>query len=131
LPERDGIYIGLLLTEMLVKGGVPLSERVNALYEEFGMHVCYRDDMHTEEWRKQAMMARCRAGEIEAVCGVAVADRDMRDGVKHLLEDGSWVMVRPSGTEPVLRIYSEAADGERAQALVEELVAMVHSLEKG
>lgn len=131
LPERDGIYIGLLLTEMLVKGGVPLSERVNALYEEFGMHVCYRDDMHTEEWRKQAMMARCRAGEIGEVCGVAVADRDMRDGVKHLLEDGSWVMVRPSGTEPVLRIYSEAADGERAQALVEELVAMVHSLEKG
>lgn len=131
LPERDGIYIGLLLTEMLVKGGVPLSERVNALYEEFGMHVCYRDDMHTEEWRKQAMMARCRAGEIGEVCGVAVADRDMRDGVKHLLEDGSWVMVRPSGTEPVLRIYSEAADAGRAQALVEELVAMVHSLEKG
>jgi phosphomannomutase len=62
---------------------------------------------------------------------VAVADRDMRDGVKHLLEDGSWVMVRPSGTEPVLRIYSEAADAGRAQALVEELVAMVHSLEKG
>ena len=131
LPERDGIYIGLLLTEMLVKGGVPLSERVNALYEEFGMHVCYRDDMHTEEWRKQAMMARCRAGEIGEVCGVAVADPDMRDGVKHLLEDGSWVMVRPSGTEPVLRIYSEAADAGRAQALVEELVAMVHSLEKG
>ena len=137
LPERDGIYIGLLLAEMLAEyqkemgADRSLSDLVQGLYDEFGMHVCYRDDMHTEEWRKMAMMERCRAGGIMEVCGVRVADRDMRDGVKHLLENGSWVMVRPSGTEPVLRIYSEAPDAEGAKRLVEEVVAMVNGLERG
>jgi phosphomannomutase len=49
----------------------------------------------------------------------------MLDGVKHLMEDGSWLLVRPSGTEPVLRIYSESGTHEKAQALVKETVAMV------
>jgi len=118
LPERDGIFIGLLIAEMMVKFGKTLSELVQELFDEFGPHHYYRNDILTEERKKQAMTAYCRGKHLAEIAGLKVVDWDFSDGVKHTLEDGSWLLVRQSGTEPVLRIYSEAPSGKQAEKLV-------------
>ena len=129
MPERDGIYIGLLITEMVVKAGKKLSELVQDLFDEFGVHATYRNDLHTEESKKLAMMEYCKKKKLARIDGKSVDTWEFTDGVKHLLEDGSWLLVRPSGTEPVLRIYSEAGSPEAARSIVEEATALVDKLE--
>jgi len=125
LPERDGIYIGLLITEMVVKSGKSLSELVQGLFDEYGVHETFRNDLHTEDRKKKAMIRYCMNKKLDKIAGQKVVDWDMKDGVKHYLEDESWLLVRQSGTEPVLRIYSEASTKEKAKALVEDATSWV------
>lgn len=116
IPERDGIYIGLLVVEMMVKTGKSLSELVQMLFKEFGEHHNRRNDLHTTNEKKEAMMARARAGQITEVMSIKVDRIETIDGVKLHLADGSMVLIRASGTEPVLRIYCESTSDEDAQA---------------
>ena len=125
LAERDGIYIGLLVAEMCARRGKSLSALVDELFKEFGPHYCRRNDLHTTEERKNRMIALCKAEELKEISGKAVTKVEHTDGIKHWLADGSWLLVRASGTEPVLRIYSEADSPERAQQLVDDVSAMV------
>lgn len=125
LPERDGIYIGLLITEMMVKSGKSLSKLVKDLFDEYGLHETHRNDIHTEDQKKKGMIEYCREKKLREIAGLKVVDWDMKDGIKHYLNDGSWLLVRQSGTEPVLRIYSEASSKEKAVALVEDATAWV------
>lgn len=125
LPERDGIYIGLLMTEMLVKSGKKLSELVQELFDEFGNHAYYRNDLHTEESKKNAMIEYCKNKKLTEIAGLNVTEWEFTDGIKQIMEDGSWLLVRPSGTEPVLRIYAEASTAEQAKSLVEDVSALV------
>lgn len=120
IPERDGIYIGLLVTEMMVKSGKKLSELVQELFDEFGNHAYYRNDLHTDDEKKNAMIAYCESKKLTEVAGLNVVDWQFTDGIKQIMEDGSWLLVRPSGTEPVLRIYSEAPTADQAKALVDD-----------
>lgn len=128
LPERDGIYIGLLITEMMVKSGKKLSELVQELFEEFGNHAYFRDDLHTENSKKNAMMEYCKSKKLTFINGKKVTGWDFKDGVKHQLDDGSWLLVRPSGTEPLLRIYAEASTQKQAMALVNDASSWVDKL---
>lgn len=125
IPERDGIYIGLLITEMMVKAGKKLSDLVQELFDEFGSHSTYRNDLHTEEKKKNAMMDYCKNKKLTEIDGKKVVEWKFTDGVKHILENGSWLLVRPSGTEPVLRIYSEAPNRKEAVSLVEDATGWV------
>lgn len=120
LPERDGVYIGLLIVEMMVKRGKALSELVQEIHDEFGPHVCRRIDLHTTEAQKQHVLRRLREeGGLREIDGHSVERIDTLDGFKHIMKDG-WLLVRASGTEPVLRIYSEAPTAEAAEALLED-----------
>jgi phosphomannomutase len=122
IPERDGIYIGLLIVEMMVKRGMPLSALVEELYDEFGAHHAYREDLHTTDARKQQALDRLDAeGGLATVAGQAVQRLETLDGYKHITDDG-WLLVRPSGTEPVLRVYSEAPTTDQAVALVQDAI---------
>lgn len=126
LPERDGVYIGLLIVEMMVKRGKRLSELVQELYDEFGPHCTYRVDLHTTDAKKQNALNRLGdEGGLTQVDGHPVETLDTLDGYKHLMAD-RWLLVRPSGTEPVLRVYSEAPTPEAARALVEDAVAQLN-----
>lgn len=125
LAERDGIYIGLLVAEMCARREMKLSELVQELFDEFGPHHNYRNDMHTTDARKNGMIAYCKAEKLKQICGIGVVEADQTDGIKHWLEDGSWLLVRASGTEPVLRIYAEAAQPEQARKLVDTVSRMV------
>jgi len=129
IPERDGIYIGLLITEMIIKSGKKLSELVQELFDEFGPHAYFRNDLHTENRKKEAMMEMCTEKKIKEFAGLKVEEWQFTDGVKHVMEDGSWLLVRPSGTEPVLRIYSESKSADQARKLVEDATKWVNNPE--
>ncbi|MFB6273511.1 MAG: phosphoglucomutase/phosphomannomutase family protein [Salinibacter sp.] len=120
IPERDGIYIGLLIVEMMVKRGLSLSGLVDELLEEFGPHYNYRDDIHIREDQKASVLNRLDSeGGLDEVDGHAVQRMETLDGFKHVTDSG-WLLIRPSGTEPVLRVYSEAESPEAAEALVKD-----------
>lgn len=115
IPERDGIFIGLTIAEMMMHYGKPLSALVQDLFDEFGPHYNTRVDMHTTDAKKNAMIAHCKEKKVKTINGKKVIKWEFTDGIKHWMEDGSWVLVRPSGTEPVLRIYSEDQSEEVAE----------------
>jgi phosphomannomutase len=120
IPERDGVYIGLLIVEMMVERGLLLSELVDELLEEFGPHYNYRDDIHIREDQKANVLDRLdNQGGLDTVNGHAVKEVQTLDGFKHVTDHG-WLLIRPSGTEPVLRVYSEAESPEAAEALVKD-----------
>ena len=120
IPERDGIYIGLLIVEMMVKRDKSLSALVDELLEEFGPHYNYRDDIHIREDQKASVLDRLdNQGGLDTVNGHPVQEVQTLDGFKHVTDHG-WLLIRPSGTEPVLRVYSEAESPEAAEALVKD-----------
>lgn len=127
IPERDGLFIGLTIIEMMVKSGKKMSELVQELTDEFGPHFFYRNDLHTSDKKKKAMMAYCKDKKFTEIAGHQVTEWQFTDGVKHLLDDGSWLLVRPSGTEPVLRIYAEAESIGKAKSLVKDATEKTNS----
>lgn len=126
LYERDGLFIGLTVAEMMVKRERTLSGLVRELMEEFGPHYQSRDDLHTTEARKQEVLKLLREDGLSEIDGRPVTAKEDLDGFKFRIEGGGWLMFRPSGTEPVLRIYSEAESQEAADALVQWGVGLVN-----
>ena len=117
IPERDGLFVGLTVAEMMVKRERTLSGLVRELMDEFGPHYQSRDDLHTTPARKEAVLRQLREDGLTEIGGQPVTATETLDGFKFRV-DGGWLMFRPSGTEPVLRVYSEAASQEAADALV-------------
>ncbi len=124
IPERDGIYIGLLIAEIMVERQKKLSELVQELFDEFGPHYFYREDLHMTEEVKQRIMQRLQEEGLQHVAGEPVVSVETLDGIKFRTPSG-WVLVRPSGTEPVLRVYAESTTLEKARAMVQEIAGMI------
>jgi phosphomannomutase len=116
IPERDGIFLGLLLCEMMAVRRKPLGALVDELMEEFGPHEFKRVDLHVTEKEKTAIMRKYKTG-VKVIGGFAVTGRKDTDGYK-LFVDGGWVLVRASGTEPLIRFYAEAESAEKVDALL-------------
>jgi alpha-D-glucose phosphate-specific phosphoglucomutase len=125
IPERDGVLAGLMVADMIVEYGMPLSKIVDHLFELVGPHSYDRHDIRFErdgyEQRKQDVYRRLQDDEPRELAGSAVARTRTDDGFKYYLDDGSWVLLRMSGTEPLMRIYSEAASRDRVEELIEAL----------
>ncbi len=119
LPERDGTYIGLLLCEIMAKRKKKLGELVQELFDEYGEHYFNRIDVHLTLKEKNRIMAIYKKG-VQSVAGYTVRARQDKDGYKFFV-DGGWVLVRASGTEPLIRFYAEAD----TPAKVDELLAAV------
>lgn len=117
LPERDGIYIGLLILEIMTTRGKTLSQLVGELYEEYGYFCFSRLDMHVSDKRKQAIIDRAAKGDLESVAGFKISKFSNLDGYKYHF-DGGWLLIRPSGTEPILRIYCEADSQEKVDKVL-------------
>lgn len=116
LPERDGIYIGLLLAEIMAKRKLKLSELVEEIMNEFGWHFYNRYDMHLTEKEKQRILSYYRKSP-KKIANFAVQRIDTKDGFK-LFVDNGWVLVRASGTEPLIRFYAEADSPEKVDLLL-------------
>ena len=126
IPERDGLYIGLTVAEMMVKRERTLSGLVRELMDEFGPHYQARTDLHTTPARKEEVLKTLETDGLLTVNGKKVTSTETLDGFKFRV-DGGWLLFRPSGTEPVLRVYAEAASSDEAEALVAWGVQMVES----
>jgi len=125
IPERDGVYIGLLILEMMAKRGRQLSSLVSDLLQTYGGHAFYRMDVHTHPERKEAILILLgEKGGLTEIAGSKVNKLESLDGFKHQTDDG-WLLIRPSGTEPVLRVYAESRDQERAEAMVRDALAQL------
>jgi phosphomannomutase len=128
IPERDGILVGLLFADMMVKLGKPLSQILAGLEKRVGPHAYARHDIHlnreTYDQDRKRILHTLETHEPSEVAGVKVERIRSDDGFKFYLADGSWVLLRASGTEPLVRIYSEAAD----QAAVEARLAALEDI---
>ena len=123
IPERDGILAGLIVADMIVEYGMPLSRILGHLFDLVGPHAYDRHDIRFErdgyEQRKQEAYRRMAEDPPRELAGSRVVRTRDDDGFKFYLEDGSWALMRMSGTEPLMRVYSEASD----RARVDELLA--------
>ncbi|PIE80349.1 MAG: phosphoglucosamine mutase [Chloroflexi bacterium] len=119
IPEGDGILMGLLLLEVMADAQAPLHVLVEDLLEKYGPAQYARTDMKLKHPVNKADMVQMLLNNApNAIAGVAIDDIQTVDGVKYYLNDGSWLLIRPSGTEPVLRVYAEAPSDERVAALL-------------
>lgn len=107
IPERDGIWTGLLLMEYMAKTGKSIKQLSEDIFSTVGRFDYYRDDLHLNNDQKEKVVAMCKAGITSFGSYKVVKAADL-DGFKYFLDNDSWVLIRASGTEPVLRIYAQA-----------------------
>jgi phosphomannomutase len=136
IPERDGILIGLLFADMIVKMRKPLSQIMLDLEKRVGPHAYARHDIHlpreTYPDDRKRILDLLGNNEPTEVAGVSVVRVRSDDGFKFYLADGSWVLLRASGTEPLVRVYSEAASSTEVEArlaALEGIVGLGHDAE--
>ena len=118
VPERDGILAGLMLLEMLAVEKASVTRLASALEKRYGPHRYARIDTHFPLEKRAALMDFCAKQPPSKLLGSPLAEVKSYDGVKFVAQDGTWLMLRGSGTEPVLRIYAEASTDEGAQKLL-------------
>lgn len=116
VPEKDGILADLLVAEMVGATGKTLRDLSSELERQIGPFLSRRVDLPLSS-QERTSLARRRASPPAQIAGVPVASVNEVDGLKLILKDGSWILVRESGTEPVARVYVEAASPERVEAL--------------
>ncbi len=119
IPERDGVWNALLLLEFMAKTGKKLTELIEEVYEITGPFSFNRDDLHIDEALKQQIIENCKAGKYTSFGEYTVKETETIDGYKYHFDENSWVMIRPSGTEPVLRVYSESTTAENVKSILE------------
>lgn len=119
IPEGDGVIMGLLLVEMAAVYGKTLGEMVSDLLEEVGPAYYERKDIRLKRPVEKSRMTEFLTQKVPATIGeLKVAELSQVDGVKYIMDDDSWLLIRPSGTEPVLRVYAEG----RSQQAVKDLL---------
>jgi phosphomannomutase len=118
VPERDGILAGLYLTDMLVKLGKRPSELIELLFSKVGPHFYDRVDAQFPQERRAEIMARLGAARLDALAGERVVRADTTEGFKWITDKGSWLLVRFSGTEPIMRFYTETGDQPKVKTIL-------------
>ena len=126
IPEGDGILMGLLLAEMVARTGKTLVESLDQIMDapDIGPFFYARTDQPVKSFSKQALVGGLMANRPATLAGHALSKVSDRDGVKYIMADNSWLLIRPSGTEPVLRIYAEGRTMQNVKALLEEGAAL-------
>jgi len=120
IPERDGIAAGMMLLEMLAVERKPVGRLLAGLEREFGPHHYDRNDVHYPLEKRAELMAYLAANPPDRLLKSPVTSVKAYDGVKFVAADSSWLMLRGSGTEPVLRIYAETRSPQGVQSLLRQ-----------
>jgi phosphomannomutase len=119
IPEGDGILMGLLLVEIVAASGGTLYELVEELLQQYGPAFYQRTDLRLSRPVAKTQMSQFLLHNAPAaIGGEPVTEILTTDGVKYLLRDDSWLLIRPSGTEPVLRVYAEGRSQDMVRALL-------------
>lgn len=120
IPERDGIWIGLVLLEYMAKTGKSLSHLIQDIYDIVGSFDFDRDDLHITNDKKKQVMDKCANGLITHIGDRPVVKSEDIDGYKFYVSSDEFIMVRASGTEPVLRVYCQAANPGDVRKLLDK-----------
>jgi len=120
VPERDGILGGLYILDMMVRLGKRPSELIDLLFEEVGPHFYQRIDSRFPAEEKERILARVASARPESIGGLRVTDIGTVDGHQFLMEDGGWLLIRFSGTEPIIRVYCETTHEDKVQAILDD-----------
>jgi phosphomannomutase len=128
MPERDGIAAGMMLLELLATERVSVNELLRRLEKTFGPHRYARLDTHFPLEKRAALMERCKNQPPSKLAGSPLAQIKSYDGVKYIARNGAWLMLRGSGTEPILRIYAEAQSDTAARRLIRDGVRMTQEV---
>ncbi|MBP8822431.1 MAG: phosphoglucomutase/phosphomannomutase family protein [Flavobacteriales bacterium] len=119
IPERDGIWMGLTIWEFMAKSGKSLDDLVAEVYAIVGPFAYDRDDLHITEALKQQVLKACEADAFKQFGPFVPQRRDTMDGYKFFFENEEWLMIRASGTEPVLRLYAGGSTMDRAGKILQ------------
>jgi phosphomannomutase len=120
IPERDGIWMGLVLFEFMAKSGKSLDALIEEVYELVGAFKFERNDLHITEELKQSIIANCKNNAYSSFGEYKIDSIETIDGFKFFFDEERWVMIRPSGTEPVLRVYAEAPTMEEVRNILKQ-----------
>lgn len=123
MPERDGVLSGLIVAEAVAHYGLPLSDIIRRMEEEFGALHYDRRDLHRPMPQCARLIERVRSGELDETFAKNFTRREEKDGVKMNFADGAWILFRKSGTEPIIRIYCESPSEEQVQSMLDRAVA--------
>jgi len=118
--ERDGILANLYFLDLMVKTGKTPSELIDYLYSKVGPHYYKRVDIEFPAAERHNIINRIGQHPPQSIDGVGVARLDTADGFRFILADNTWLLIRFSGTEPIIRIYTETDSPERADRLLEQ-----------
>ncbi len=120
VPERDGILAGLYLLDMMVRLDRKPSELIELLFSKVGAHHYLRIDNRFPAQDKASILARVAAARPNTIAGMAVTDIVTVDGHQFLMEDGGWLLIRFSGTEPIIRIYCETTREDKVDRILQD-----------
>ena len=120
IPERDGIWDGLVILEHMAETNTSLEELIAEVYAVVGPFSYNRNDLHLEESKKQEIIANCKADKYTSFGEFTIEEVETIDGFKYHLGNDRNVMIRPSGTEPVLRVYAEAETPEMVENILRQ-----------
>jgi phosphoglucomutase len=124
IPEKDGILACLLVIEMVAKTKKSLTELLENLYKKYGYFYTARLNLHLPDSKKEPLLKQLKDNTPSKIINRDVVKTDKRDGVKMILDDGSWLLVRFSGTEPIVRFYFESNSKKK----INELIKYANSL---
>jgi len=128
LPERDATVSALLLAELMAWHGKTLGELLAALHKEFGEYHYGRVDLDLKPGQKEKAIEHFSDVKLQQLLDFPVVNRENMDGIKLYLGDIGWVMVRPSGTETLLRVYSETVKPQTTKRVLAAVTEIVRSL---
>jgi phosphomannomutase len=120
VPERDGILAGLYVLDLMVRMGKTPSQLIDHLYSQVGAHYYDRIDTRFPAEQREATRKRILEADPKTVGGLEVTGLDTTDGFKFGLADGGWLLIRFSGTEPIIRVYCETTEQDRVQSILED-----------
>ena len=127
IPERDGIWMGLILFEFMAKSGKTIEELIAEVYEIVGEFSFERVDLHLTDELKGQVVENCKNGTYSSFGDYKVLRTENIDGYKYFFENDAWLLIRPSGTEPVLRTYAESSSSEKAFDILNAVKSVIES----
>lgn len=127
IPERDGIWMGLIIWEFMAKSGKTLDELIAEVYDIVGAFKFERNDLHLTEALKNEVVANCTNNKYTSFGKYPVREVGTIDGWKFIFDDNRWLMIRASGTEPVLRTYAEAPTLEEVREILKITEDMIRN----